>query len=81
MPVVRVTNKDIAGLQSTLATIKSKTAQMEKMDADIRAKCRDWGLNTYILDSAMNTHDSKQILKAIADLEDSCVQAQTSKSD
>ena len=65
---LRVTNKDIAGLQSTLATIKSKTAQMEKMDADIRAKCRDWGLNTYILDSAMNTHDSKQILKAIGDL-------------
>lgn len=30
---LRVTNKDIAGLQSTLATIKSKTAQMEKMDA------------------------------------------------
>lgn len=67
---LRVTNKDVAGLQSTLATIKSKTAQMEKMDAEIRAKCSDWGLNTYILDSAMNTHDSKQILQAMSDLED-----------
>lgn len=67
---LRVANKDVAGLQSTLATIKSKTAQMEQADAEIRAKCSDWGLNTYILDSAMNTHDSKQILKAMADLED-----------
>lgn len=67
---LRVTNKDVAGLQSTLATIKSKTAQMEKMDTEIRAKCSDWGLNTYILDSAMNTHDSKQILQAMSDLED-----------
>ena len=66
----RVTNKDVAGLQSTLATIKSKTAQMEKMDAEIHAKCSDWGLNTYALDSAMNTHDSKQILQAISELED-----------
>ena len=65
-----VTNKDVAGLQSTLATIKSKTAQMEKMDAEIHAKCSDWGLNTYALDSAMNTHDSKQILQAISELED-----------
>lgn len=67
---LRVTNKDVAGLQSTLATIKSKTAQMEKMNAEIRAKCSDWGLNTYILDSAMNTYDSKQILQAMSDLED-----------
>lgn len=66
---MRVANKDVAGLQSTLATIQSKTAQMEKMDADIRAKCSDWGLNTYVLDSAMNTHDSKQILQAMSDLE------------
>lgn len=67
---MRVANKDVAGLQSTLTTIKSKTIQMEKMDADIRAKCSDWGLNTYVLDSAMNTHDSKQILQAMSDLED-----------
>lgn len=67
---MRVANKDVAGLQSTLATIQSKTIQMEKMDADIRAKCSDWGLNTYVLDSAMNTHDSKQILQAMSDLED-----------
>lgn len=67
---MRVANKDVAGLQSTLATIQSKTAQMEKMDADIRAKCSDWGLNTYVLDSAMNTHDPKQILQAMSDLED-----------
>lgn len=67
---MRVANKDVARLQSTLATIQSKTIQMEKMDADIRAKCSDWGLNTYVLDSAMNTHDSKQILQAMSDLED-----------
>lgn len=73
---LRVTNKDVSGLQSTLATIKSKTAQMEKMNAEIRAKCSDWGLNTYILDSAMNTHDSKQILQVMSDLEDRVIAAE-----
>lgn len=73
---LRVSNKDVTGLQSTIATIKSKTAQMEQADAEIRAKCSDWGVNTYILDQAMTTHDSKQILQAIADLEDRCIAAE-----
>lgn len=78
---LRVTNKDVVGLQATLATIKSKTAQMEKMDAEIRAKCSDWGLNTYALDSAMNTHDSKQILQAMSDLEDRAIAAEKEYKD
>lgn len=67
---LRVSNKDVAGLQSTLATIKSKTAQMEKADADVRAKCSEWGLSTYILDEAMRTPDSKNILAKMAELEE-----------
>ena len=67
---MRVKNKDIAGLQSTIATIQQKAALMEQVDAEIRSKCSDLGLNTYILDQAMNTHDSKQILAAQAELEE-----------
>ena len=78
---LRVTNKDVAGLQSTLATIKSKTAQMEQADADVRAKCREWGLNTYILDDAMNTHDSKQILNAMTELDNRCFAAEKEYKD
>lgn len=73
---LRVSNKDVAGLQTTFATIKNKVAQMEQADAMVRAKCREWGLNTYILDEAMQSHDSKQILKAMSDLEDRCVAAE-----
>lgn len=65
-----VADKDIAGIQSRMATIQSKIAQMEQADADIRRKCAEWGVNTHLLDSAMSTHDSKQILKAMSDLED-----------
>lgn len=64
-----VAQKDITRLQSRLATIQNKVAEMERADADIRAKCREWGLNTYILDQAMIKPDSTNILKAMSDLE------------
>lgn len=78
---LRVANKDVAGLQSTLTTIKSKTAQMEQVDAEIRAKCSDWGLSTYILDEAMRTPDSKNILAKMAELEERCFAAEKEYKD
>lgn len=78
---LRVANKDVAGLQSTLATIKSKTAQMEQVDAEIRSKCSDWGLSTYILDEAMRTPDSKNILAKMAELEERCFAAEKEYKD
>lgn len=78
---LRVANKDVAGLQSTLATIKSKTAQMEQVDAEIRTKCSDWGLSTYILDEAMRTPDSKNILAKMAELEERCFAAEKEYKD
>lgn len=78
---LRVTNKDVSGLQSTLATIKSKTAQMEQVDAEIRSKCSDWGLSTYILDEAMRTPDSKNILAKMAELEERCFAAEKEYKD
>lgn len=70
---LRVTNKDVSGIQSTLATIKSKVAQMEQMDAGVRVKCSKWGVNISILDEAMQTHDSRQILNAMSNLEKMCI--------
>lgn len=64
-----VSDKDIAHLQSRIATIQQKATELERMDADIRAKCREWGLNTFILDDAMKTPDSTKILAAISELE------------
>ncbi len=63
-----VTEKDIASIQSRIATIQSKALQMEQADADIRQKCKEWGLSTYILDEAMRTPDSKNILAQMAEL-------------
>ena len=71
-----VAAKDVSHIQSTIATIQSKASMIEQADKDIRAKCAKWGLNTYILDQAMNTHDSRQILKAQADLETRCFEAE-----
>lgn len=71
-----VATKDVSHIQSTIATIQSKASMIEQADKDIRAKCAKWGLNTYILDQAMNTHDSRQILKAQADLETRCFEAE-----
>lgn len=65
-----VGDKDIASIQSRIATIQSKAAQMEQADADIRRKCAEWGLSTYILDEAMRNPDSKNILAKMSELED-----------
>ncbi|WP_211231530.1 hypothetical protein [Bacteroides pyogenes] len=64
-----VADKDISSIQSRVATIQSKTMQMEQADADIRRKCAEWGLNTYPLDEAMRNPDSKNILAKMAELE------------
>lgn len=71
-----VADKDIASIQSRIATIQSKAAQMEQADADIRRKCAEWGLSTYILDEAMRNPDSKNILAKMSELEDRCINAE-----
>ena len=71
-----VTEKDIASIQSRIATIQSKALQMEQADADIRRKCKEWGLSTYILDEAMRNPDSKNILAKMSELEDRCINAE-----
>ena len=71
-----VADKDIASIQSRIATIQSKAAQMEQADADIRRKCAEWGLSTYILDEAMRNPDSKNILAKMSELEDRCKNAE-----
>ena len=68
-----VADKDIASIQSRIASIQSKAVQMEQADADIRRKCYEWGLSTYILDEAMHNPDSKNILAKMAELEDRCI--------
>lgn len=68
-----VADKDIASIQSRIATIQSKAVQMEQADADIRRKCYEWGLSTYILDEAMRNPDSKNILAKMSELEDRCI--------
>ena len=71
-----VADKDIPSIQSRIATIQSKAMQMEQADADIRRKCSEWGLSTYILDEAMRNPDSKNILAKIAELETRCMEAE-----
>jgi hypothetical protein len=71
-----VADKDIANIQARIATIKQKATQMEQADAEIRAKCREWGLNTYILDNAMQNPDSKNILAKMAELEERVINAE-----
>ena len=71
-----VADKDIASIQNRIATIQSKAAQMEQADADIRRKCAEWGLSTYILDEAMRNPDSKNILAKMSELEDRCINAE-----
>ena len=71
-----VAEKNISGIKARLATIQTKVADMGKMDADIRAKCREWGFNTFVLDEAMKTPDSKNILAAMAELETRVLDAQ-----
>ncbi len=71
-----VAEKDVSHIQSTIATIQSKVSIISQADKDIRSKCAKWGLSTYILDQAMNTHDSRQILNAQAELETRCIDAE-----
>lgn len=65
-----VQDRDIAHIQSRLATIQSKVAELEQKDSSIRAKCQEWGLNTFILDDAMKNPDSIKILQAMNELEE-----------
>lgn len=71
-----VADKDIVRIPNRIATIQQKAAEMQMADNDIRAKCSEWGLNTYILDDAMKTPDSKNILAAMAELETRVFNAQ-----
>lgn len=71
-----VAEKDIVRIPNRIATIQQKAAEMQMADNDIRAKCSEWGLNTYILDDAMKTPDSKNILAAMAELETRVFNAQ-----
>lgn len=71
-----VSEKNISGIQTRIATIQDKAHQMEIADADIRKKCAEWGLSTYILDEAMRTPDSKNILAKMSELETRCFEAE-----
>ena len=71
-----VAAKDVPKIKSRIATIEQNALMMEKADKEIRAKCDKWGLNTYILDQAMNAHDYSLILKAHAELETRCINAE-----
>ena len=71
-----VSEKNISGIQTRIATIQDKAHQMEIADADIRKKCAEWGLSTYILDEAMRTPDSKNILAKMTELETRCFDAE-----
>lgn len=64
-----VAEKDIVRIPNRIAIIQQKAAEIQQKDVDIRAKCSEWGLNTYILDDAMKTPDSSNILRAIDELE------------
>lgn len=71
-----VAEKDIVRIPNRIATIQQKAAEIQQKDVDIRAKCSEWGLNTYILDDAMKTPDSSNILRAIDELETRVFNAQ-----
>ena len=71
-----VSEKNISGIQTRIATIQDKAHQMEIADADIRKKCAEWGLSTYILDEAMRAPDSKNILAKMSELETRCFEAE-----
>lgn len=71
-----VAEKDIVRIPNRIATIQQKAAEMQMADNDIRAKCSEWGLNTYILDEAMKNPDVNNILKQMAELETRCMNAE-----
>lgn len=71
-----VAAKDIQSIEIRIGTIVTKAKQMEMADADIRRKCAEWGLSTYILDEAMRNPDSKNIWAKMAELDDRCINAE-----
>lgn len=71
-----VNEKDIPNIQARIATIQQKAMQMEQADMDVRRKCSEWGLSTYILDEAMAKPDSKNILAKMAELEERAFNAE-----
>ena len=71
-----VNEKDIPNIQARIVTIQQKAMQMEQADMDVRRKCSEWGLSTYILDEAMRNPDSKNILAKMAELEERCMNAE-----
>lgn len=71
-----VAAKDIQSIEIRIGTIVTKAKQMEMADADIRRKCAEWGLSTYILDEAMRNPDSTNILAKMAELDDRCINAE-----
>lgn len=71
-----VAAKDIKSIEIRIGTIVTKAKQMEMADADIRRKCAEWGLSTYILDEAMRNPDSKNILAKMSELDDRCINAE-----
>lgn len=60
-----VSDKDITEIQSRIATIQLKAAEMQTAESDIRAKCSEWGLNTFVLDTAMKVPEHNAITRAI----------------
>lgn len=73
---LRVSNKDVTGLQTTVGIIESKVAEVEQRNASVRAKCLEWGIATTILDEAMQTPEIINILRKMSDLEDMCKEAE-----
>ena len=71
-----IADKDVRSLEIRIGTIFTKAKQMELRDANIRAKCSEWGLSTYILDDAMRNPDSQNILKQISELDNRCKDAE-----
>lgn len=71
-----VSANDVNGVQSQLSTIQSRTTHMEQKDAEIRRKCAEWGLSTFILDDAIGTSSNINILGQMAILEGRCTNAE-----
>ena len=60
-----VAEKDIVRIPNRIATIQLKAAEMQSAESDIRAKCSEWGLSTFVLDTAMKVPEHNAITRAI----------------
>lgn len=60
-----VAEKDIVRIPNRIATIQQKAAEMQSAESDIRAKCSEWGLSTFVLDTAMKVPEHNAITRAI----------------